>query len=153
MSAEDVKLALEFPVGGLDEGEEGSESEEEFVDGDSESEDDIGSEMGEKQTEEEESEDEQSLSDPGSIVWVLWGGRRYPAKVILMSDVPEGLRASMRKDDGRSVIVKFYGDNDFSRVDLRKVTELGQNIIDLKWSRFTGILEKYNLALADLKYK
>ena len=51
------------------------------------------------------------------------------------------------------MIVKFYGDNDFSRVDVRKVTVLGQSNLDLKWSRFSGVLEKYNLALADLKYK
>ena len=108
---------------------------------------------GRKETESEESEEEQSLSDPGSIVWVLWGGRRYPAKVILMSDVPEGLSGSLRKDDGKSVVVQFYGDNDYSRVDFRKMTELGQSNLDLKWSRFSGVMEKYNLALAGLKYK
>ena len=83
----------------------------------------------------------------------MWGRRRYPAKVILINDVPEGLRDSFRKDKGRTVIVQFYGDNDFSRVDVKKISELGQTSLDLKWSRFPGILEKYNLALVDLKYK
>ena len=66
--------------------------------------------------------------------------------------MPAGIHGSLRKDDGKSMVVKFYGDNDFSRVDVRKVTVLGQSNLDLKWSRFAGVLEKYNLALADVKY-
>ena len=156
VSKEDVEAALKEQLisledSGLDK-EEDDEAETAFVDSDSGSEDDVWSDSGEEESEEEEDDNEPDLSDPGSFVWVLWGGRRYPAKVVLMAEVPADLRKSLRKDDGKSVVVKFYGDDDFSRVDLRKVTVLGQTNLDLRWSRFSGVLEKYNVALADLRY-
>ena len=97
-------------------------------------------------------EEEASITDPGSVVWALWGRKRYPAKVVLAAELPDLVRASLRKDDGKSAVVMFYGDNDYSRVDKKKLTELGVSNMDLKWGRFPGIIEKYNLALADLKY-
>ena len=51
------------------------------------------------------------------------------------------------------MIVQFFGEFDYGRVDMKKVTELGQSNQDLRWSRFPGIMEKYNLALADMKFK
>ena len=86
-------------------------------------------------------------------MWVLWGGRRYPAKVVLVTDVPDDVRKYLRKEDGKSIIVKFYGDEDFARVDVRKASVLGPTTVDLRWSRFSGVLEKYNLALAELQYE
>ena len=93
------------------------------------------------------------LTDPGSIVWVCWGSRWYPAKVVLLAEVPESVRSSLRKDSVRSVVVKFYGDEDFGRVDIKKVEELGMTNLDLRRSRTPGVMLKYNLALADLKYR
>ena len=77
----------------------------------------------------------------------------YPAKVVLLSDVPPGVQAGLRKDDGKSVIVQFYGDLDYSRVGIKKLTELGQSNQDLRWSRFPDILEKCNLTLAGIKFR
>ena len=72
--------------------------------------------------------------------------------MVLLMDVPDSIKTSLRKDDGRSVVVKFYEENTYGRVDVKKIEELGQSILDLKRSRFPGILQKYHLALADLKY-
>ena len=69
----------------------------------------------------EEVSGEVGLTDPGSIVWVCWGSRWYPAKVILLADVPEGIRNSLSRDTGRSVVVRFYGDEDYGRVDAKKM--------------------------------
>ena len=71
----------------------------------------------------------------------------------LVTDVPDDVRKYLRKDDGKSIICMFYGDEDFARVDVRKVSVLGQTNMDLRWSRFSGVLEKYILALADLQYE
>ena len=129
----------------------------EIEDNASDSEDDQassgGEEVSEGQVSDEEVSDEVGLTDPGSIVWVCWGSRWYPAKVILLADVPEGIRNSLRRDTGRSVVVRFYGDEDYGRVDAKKIDRLGVSNVDLRRSRFPGIMLKYNLALADLKYK
>ena len=63
------------------------------------------------------------------------------------------MRRCLRKDTGRSVVVKFFGDKDCSRVDIGKMVELGMTRTDLRRSRSPGIMLKYNLALADLKYR
>ena len=135
-----------------------NESDLEVEDDESGSEDDLGSDLGEEDSDMEESEDqesevESSLTDPGSIVWVLWGRRWYPAQVVLMLDVPDLIRNSLRKDDGKSAVFKFYGENTFGRVDVKKIEELNHSNLDMKRSRFPGILEKYHLALYDLKHK
>ena len=111
-----------------------------------------GEEISEGQVSDEEVSGEVGLTDPGSIVWVCWGSWWYPAKVILLADVPEGIRNSLRRDTGRSVVVRFYGDEDYGRVDAKKIDRLGVSNVDLRMSRFPGIMLKYNLALADLKY-
>ena len=148
-----MKIALLQQREGSNSDESEDESEAEIEDDESDSEDDLGSDIGDEETDMEESEEEASLSDPGSIVWVLWGRRWYPARVVLLVDVPEFLRNSLRKDDGKSVLVRFYEENTYSRVDVKKIEELGQSNLDLKRCKFQGILEKYQLALADLKYK
>ena len=150
--------ALEEMKEALDDSENESDLEVEDEDDESGSEDDLGSDLGEEESDMEasdgqESEEETSLADPGSIVWVLWGRRWYPAQVVLMLDVPDSIRNSLRKDDGKSAVVKFYGENTFGRVDVKKIEELGHSNLDLKRSRFPGILEKYHLALYDLKHK
>ena len=86
-------------------------------------------------------------------MWVCWGSRWYPAKVVLLAEVPEPVRTSLKKDSGRSFVVKFFGDDDYSRVDIGKIEELGMTSTDLRRSRTPGLLFKYNLALADLKYR
>ena len=144
--------------------EEQDEDEDDEIEGlEVDSSDDIGSTLGsdeeddgnsmeeESEEEEEEVESGEDLTDPGSVVWALWGRKRYPAKVVVNADVPEALRSRIRKDDGKSVIVKFYGDDDFSRVTAGKIVKLGETDLDIRWSRSPGIQEKYALALADLR--
>ena len=135
----------------------GDDSEEEleahFEESDAESEDDAASEAPEENSGSTSDEEENSLSDPCSVVWVLWGRRRYPAKVVHLPGLPPDVRAGLRRDYEKSAVVQFYGDLDFSRVAVNKVTELGQSNKDLRWSRFPGIMEKYNLALAHIRFK
>ena len=133
-----------------------SEEESELEDNASESEDDLGSDTSENDEgsgDFENEEEEVDLTDPGSIVWVCWGSRWYPAKVVLLAEVPECIRNTMRKDSGRSVVVKFFGDEDYARVDIKKIDELGMTNLDLRRSRNPGVMLKYNMALADVKYK
>ena len=151
VSRQDVESAVECLTATVDD-EEVVDIEGEYEGDDSDTEDDAGSDSGEEDEQSSSESDDASFTDPGSIVWVLWGGRRYPAKVILLSEVPEELRRSLRKEDGKSVIVRFYGDDDYARVDSKKISELGQSTSDLRWSRFSGVLEKYNQALADVQY-
>ena len=137
--------------------EEAGEDMDNLEDNASESEDDQASSSGDEEDGSEESEDDEDdtvkLTEPGSIVWVCWGSRWYPAKVVLLTEVPEGIRNSLRRATGRSAVVKFYGDNDYGRVDIKKLDQLGVSNIDLRRSRNPGIMLKYNLALADLKYR
>ena len=93
VSAEEVEAALEYQMECMEEEEEAPEVD--FENEDSESEDDDGSEVVSSE-ESEDCDEELDFTDPGSIVWVLWGRRRYPAKVILLSDVPETFRNSFR---------------------------------------------------------
>ena len=134
--------------------DEDSNSEEtEVEDNASETEDDLASDdcIDEDRKGVASSEEDDDITEPGSIVWVCWGSRWYPAKVVLLAEVPEPVRKSLRKDTGRSVVVKFFGDEDYSRVDIGKMEELGMTSTDLRRSRSPGIM--YNLALADLKYR
>ena len=136
--------------------DEDSNSEEtEVEDNASETEDDLASDacIDEDRKGVASSEEDDDITEPGSIVWVCWGSRWYPAKVVLLAEVPEPVRRSLRKDTGRSVVVKFFGDEDYSRVDIGKMEELGMTSTDLRRSRSPGIMLKYNLALADLKYR
>ena len=133
---------------------EADEDSDELDDNASESEDDQASSSGEEDEEEsDEDSTEVSMTDPGSIVWECWGSRWYPAKVVLLAEVPEAIRNSLRRDTGRSAVVKFYGDDDYGRVDIKKIDQLGVSNLDLKRSRFPGVMLKYNMALADLKYR
>ena len=156
VSAATVEKALKDAT--VDDDLEGSVGESDEIgdldveDPESDSEDDAGSECKSSEDSCSDDDDEVDISEPGNIVWVLWGRRRYPARVVLVAEVPDSVRPSLRKDDGKSVVVRFYGDNDYSRVDKKKLIELGQDSNDLKWSRFSNVLEKYHLALADLKY-
>ena len=114
ISAEDVEAAtLETEEG--ENAEDDNEEDLEVEDPESDSEDDAGSAGGESDSESEEvSDEEASITDPGSVVWALWGRKRYPAKVVLAAELPDLVRASLRKDDGKSAVVMFYGDNDYS---------------------------------------
>ena len=77
------------------EGNEESDKEAEVVGGeDGDEEEDVASDAGMSQDDELEGEaeqEEEDISSPGSVVWVPWGRFRYPAKVVLLSEVPAGV--------------------------------------------------------------
>ena len=86
-------------------------------------EDDIASDVDVEQEEAEaEGEDDDDVASPGKLVWVKWGRFRYPARVILLSEVPDNLQSCLRKASPSSVVVKFYGSGDFSRVETKKLS-------------------------------
>ena len=98
--------------------------------------------------------DEDSV-EIGSVVWVKWGRRFYPARVVLAATVPEQQRSSLSGpgiDNSRLVFVKFYGEESYGRADRLALHPLGTTAQDLRWSRLTGMSERYMQALADQKY-
>ena len=138
-------------------GDEESDEEAEVEGGDDgDEEEDVASDAGTSQDEElegeEEQEEEEDISSPGSVVWVPWGRFRYPAKVVLLSEVPANLQSCLRKASKSSVLVQFYGSSDFSRVETQKLTLLGHTAADLKLAgRSQQISANYNAALYNLR--
>ena len=104
-------------------------------------------------TQEEEEEQQEDVSSPGRIVWVSWGRMRYPAKVVLLAEVPANLQSCLRKGGRNTVLVKFYGSGDYSRIEIRKLSVLGLTATDLKLaSRSAQISQDYDAAQYDLRY-
>ena len=56
--------------------------------------------------------------------------------MVLLAEIPEAIMNSLKKDTGRSVAVRFYGDDDYARVAVKKVDQLGVTNLDLRRSRF-----------------
>ena len=74
---------------------------------------------------------------------------------MLADTVPEQQRASLSGpgiDNSRLVFVKFYGEESYGRADRLALHPLGTTAQDLRWSRLTGMSERYMQALADQKY-
>ena len=116
---------------------------------------DAGENEGEEQQEEVEEEEgeQEDVSSPGRIVWVSWGRMRYPAKVVLLAEVPANLQSCLRKGGRNTVLVKFYGSGDYSRVEIRKISMLGLTATDLKLAaRSAQISQDYDAAQYDLRY-
>ena len=97
ISKETVEAAVKESQRDLLEDSDG-EVEAECQESDAESEDDDASDGPEDDVEVRSSSDSEGeeevmdLTDPGSVVWVLWVHRRYPAKKILLTDLPPDVR-------------------------------------------------------------
>lgn len=101
----------------------------------------------------DESDDEEADISPGSIVWAKYGKRFYPAKVTCRSDLPNNLKTGLfRRQKSGSVIVKWYGENNFSWVKVASVEDLAENKIDSSRASIDeDMMQKYQLALSDLR--
>ena len=99
--------------------------------------------------------DEENFSSyaPGDIVWGKYGKNYYPAKIVSYGELPERLQKGLfclRKPE--SVIVKWYGEDNFSWVKIKDIDELAENKCDsARASLNEDIHQKYQLALADLR--
>ena len=100
-----------------------------------------------------DSDNEGTLAAPGDIVWARYGRCFYPAKIISYSGLPSNLQSGLfRKKKSESVIVKWYGESNFSWVRLKNIDELAENKIDnARASMNKSMQQTYQLALADLR--
>ena len=109
----------------------------------------------EGQTDNEEEEDsdvpeEDDDISPGDVVWGLCGRIWYPAKVCSLLDLPEDMQNSFRNSQ-QKLILKWYGENNFSLVRASKVEQLAENKVDAqRASRSAKMQILYNTALEDL---
>ena len=87
---------------------------------------------------------------PGDVVWGLCGRIWYPAKVCSLLDLPEDMQNSFRNSQ-QKLILKWYGENNFSLVRASKVEQLAENKVDAqRASRSAKMQILYNTALEDL---
>jgi len=100
--------------------------------------------------------DEESPQDahgPGDIVWAKYGRMWYPAKVLSTNEIPihlqKNLARSAQKD---SVVVKWYGEDKYSRVKTGNVDMLAENKLDASRAAKNATIHLlYQLALSDLR--
>lgn len=99
-----------------------------------------------------ESEDENDGIAPGDIVWGKYGKYWYPGKVVPQQDVPIEHHNFLRCNDSHKVVVKWYGENSFSKIKINNLDLLAENKVDAaRAARSSYIHECYQLALSDLR--
>lgn len=96
--------------------------------------------------------DEESFK-PGDVVWAKHGRMWYPARVVSPFDVPEHLKGPLTRHLTQSkVLVKWYGEDNFSSITIDHLDYLAENKIDsARASRSHNMLLLYQEALADLR--
>ena len=119
------------------------------VESDSESEtpcddhDDEGQTDASDDSEEEEAEDYR----PGDVVWAKHGRVWYPAQICNLGDIPSALQKRFSNTNAK-LLVKWFGENNFSAVATTQIDFLGENLVDAaRASRSKYIMEQYNIAL------
>ena len=96
----------------------------------------------------DESEEEEDVEfTPGDVIWAKHGRIWYPAKICCLNDKPPHLQNSflVQKD---TLIVKWYGEDNYSAVNANQVDILGENLVDAsRAARSKYIMQEYNIAL------
>merc|ERR1712096_165453 len=101
----------------------------------------------------EESEDSDSEEEEegdiieGSIVWAPFNRKKYPAKVVSLKEVPVELHRQLSTKNQDYVCIKYYGENNYSKVDKTKLVLLGEENIDLKYAKSNPLA--YHEAILD----
>ena len=114
--------------------------------------DDIGQSDEECDDDDEDNEENSSSYAPGDIVWGKYGKFYYPAKIVSHGEFPEKLQKSFRVRKAESVIVRWYGEGNFSWVQNKNLDELAENKSDSTRAAINEEMHhKYQLALADLR--
>ena len=107
------------------------------------SDDESENEIDESSTEENENEEH----NPGDIVWAQHGRIWYPAQVVTSGDLPPQLQKQFSTLK-QKVIVKWFGENNFSYLNPEQIDSLGENLVDaLRAAKSKYIMENYNIAL------
>ena len=100
----------------------------------------------------DDSEDEDL--GPGDIVWARYGRVWYPAKIVSSEDVSKNLHKSLfRSKPGEdALVVKWYGEDRFSRVKTQNIDHLPENKVDAaRAAKNDKIHLYYQLALSELR--
>ena len=84
---------------------------------------------------EEDISDDEDVHDscsnfgPGDIVWGKYGRKFFPAKIVSFNQLPEKVQAGLGKSrKADSVIVQWYGEDNYSWVKTRNIDELSNAI-------------------------
>ena len=90
---------------------------------------------------------------PGDIVWAKYGRTYFPAKVVNYKELSEKLQADLnRTRKSESIVVEWYGENNYSWVNVRNLDELSENKCDsARVAVNEDIYLRYQQALADLR--
>ena len=83
---------------------------------------------------------------PGDIVWAKHGRIWYPAQIHSLADLLSHLQShfSLQRD---KLLVKWFGEENYSSVTITQVDILGENLIDAATAKSKFIMEQYNIAL------
>ena len=100
------------------------------------------------------SDDEEEIKDnditAGDIVWGMYGRIWYPAQDCTLTDISENTRKLFR-NNLQKLILKWYGEENFSLVKESKVERLAENKVDAQRASRSQTMQKlYNTTLADL---
>lgn len=100
----------------------------------------------------DESESDSECFSPGDIVWAKYQRTYFPAKVVTPSEVPVQLHKTLFRSLQDSVVVRWYGESNFSRIKIANVDPLAENKVDSsRAAKNNTIFMNYQLALADLR--
>ena len=81
------------------------------------------------------------------MIWAKHGRIWYPAQIRSLNDVPSNLQHRFRVQNNK-VIVKWFGENNFSSFNSTQTNVLGENLVDsARVAKSTFIIEQYNIAL------
>lgn len=96
--------------------------------------------------------DDENLA-PGEIVWAKYGKTFYPAQIVSHYDVPPKLQKKLFRSKGKDfVVVKWYGEDRYSKVRTVNVDILAENKVDVARAAKSDKMHLlYQLALSDLR--
>ena len=90
----------------------------------------------------ESSEDVEEEFNPDDVIWAIYSRIWYPAQICSLNDVPSNLQHRFRVQNNK-VIVKWFGENNFSSVNSSQIDVLGENLVDAaRAAKSTFIMEQ-----------
>ena len=92
-------------------------------------------------------EDNESEFNPGDIIWAKHGRIWYPAQIYCLANLPEHIQSLFQRQKEK-VIVKWFGEDNYSSLNVKQVDVLGENLVDAsRAAKSQFIMEQYNQAL------
>ena len=82
----------------------------------------------------------------GDVIWPKHSRIWYPAQICSLNDVPSNLQHWFPVQNNK-VLVKWFGENNFSSVSSSQIDVLHENLVDAARAA-RSIMEQYNIALA-----